>query len=309
MTKNIIRKIFLHHKLEIGHPIEKIKIGYTNKVYTIGDDYILKVCQYVNNEKHFEREVYLYDFFDRQLPVPKVLIYDRTKSLCDFHYMIYPKIKGDTLYSKWHLMTISERKHIIRQICSYLKIIDHSPIESFVNHFKIELPTSWQNFMVSEITTLIHKLIDASIIKMEFGKAIQNFVEKNKSVLKTQEIAIVNWDLHFDNIIVKENKIVGILDFERTDLKSKDYAICLVKRMIQYPTKYVSEESEKYIDPRDYKDLLLWHKEFYPELFKYPNLNKRLELYGLEHDLKTLLYYPEDINLISIVARLVNFES
>lgn len=36
-----------------------------------------------------------------------------------------------------------------------------------------------------------------------------------------------------------------------------------------------------------------WFEEFYPEIFDFQYLNKRLKLYRLEHDLDTLVWFPE----------------
>ncbi|MEI8252594.1 MAG: hypothetical protein WCG25_02370 [bacterium] len=54
----------------------------------------------------------------------------------------------------------------------------------------------------------------------------------------------------------------------------------------------MSEEFEKFAKQEDYIHLLDWFLEFYPELFEFKNLDKRLDLYFVEYDLHTLLKRP-----------------
>ena len=40
--------------------------------------------------------------------------------------------------------------------------------------------------------------------------------------------------------------ILGILDFERTEVSSIDFNLDIVKRMVDYPKKYISEKFKKF---------------------------------------------------------------
>jgi len=87
--------------------------------------------------------------------------------------------------------------------------------------------------------------------------------------LDEQKIGLVYRDIHFDNILVKDNQISGILDFERTELASIDYVLLIIKKMMEHPTKYMSEVWEKFAKKEDYAHLRNRFKEFYPELFEF----------------------------------------
>ncbi len=221
--------------------------------------------------------------------------------------MIYFKIQGDNLYSKWHLINNSERKNIIKQLCTILKTINKSPYKKFTKKFKLTTPINWHNKILSQIQKSLKKIKDNKLITPEFIQAIKNFVHTHHKTLTEQKIALVYWDAHFDNIIVKNNKIVGILDFERIELASIDFGLDIIKRMTDYPKKYMSEESEKFAKKEDYSKLLLWFKKFYPELFKFKNLDKRLDLYAIEHDLNTLLDWPNSKKVKHMLAKTINY--
>ncbi len=106
-------------------------------------------------------------------------------------------------------------------------------------------------------------------------------------------MALTYWDPHFDNFIVRGEKIVGMLDFERTDIMSIDYVLDIVQRMVRRPEKYASEESEQFTKAADYSSLLDWYQEFYPELFDFEDLERRLDIYSISYSLSEIDWYPQ----------------
>ncbi len=155
-------------------------------------------------------------------------------------------------------MSNDERKDIIRQLCDFLKIINNTDYQKFVDKFKISFPINWKESIESKIQKSLQELETREILSKEFAQKIQKFVDENKYVLDEQKISLVYWDTHFDNILVKDNKIIGILDFERTELASIDFVLDILKRMMNYPKKYMSEEFEKFAKKEDYENLLDW---------------------------------------------------
>lgn len=303
-----IEKIFSENNLETPFEISKFDIGFTNLVFSINDKYILKICNDIDNEKNFEKEVYFYNFFKNKIPVPELIFYDNSKSIYDKHYMIYHKIPGVTLYTKWHLITKSQRKSFIKQLCSILKKINHSSFEDFEKTFNQPSNFIWHDRIISKINKSLKKVQTKKILSQDFINKIKGFAKDNQNVLKEQKIALVYWDSHFDNILIQDNKIVGILDFERTELASIDFTLDLIRRMIDYPKKYMSPEYEKFARKDDYRELLVWFKTFYPELFNFKNLDKRLDLYSIKHDLDTLLGWPNSDEVKEMIAKVVGYK-
>ncbi|SHF19160.1 Phosphotransferase enzyme family protein [Caldanaerobius fijiensis DSM 17918] len=309
MDEKIVKQIFLQNNLGEVKSIKKIEIGFTNKVYLINNEFILKVCEDEENEDNFEKEVFFYDFFKDKIPVPQISVYDNSKKVYNKFFMIYPKIQGDNLYSKWHLMSNSERRDIIRQLCEILRVINKSSYEEFTKRFKLNSSVNWHDRILDQIQNSLKKIEDKKIISTEFVQAIKNFIKENHNVLTEQKIALVYWDAHFDNILIQGNIIVGILDFERTNLSSIDFALDTIRRMAEYPKKYMSKEFRKFAKKEDYAKLLEWFHEFYPELFEFKNLGKRLDLYAIEHDLKDLIGWPNDNEVKQMIAKTINYNS
>ncbi len=306
--KKIIEKIFVKYNLGKVESLVNIEIGFTNKVYLVNDAYILKVCEDEGNEQKFESEVFFYNFFKDKIPVPKIKVFDKSKSIFGKLFTIYPKIEGDNLYAKWHLLSDDQRKIIIKQLCDILKVINKSPYDEFLQKFAVNFSDNWHDKILNQIQNLLEKIEQKKLLSPEFIQAIRKFVANNHYVLKEQRLALVYWDAHFDNILVQDMKIVGILDFERTEVSSMDFVLDIVKRMVEHPKKYMSEKFEKFAKKEDYAHLLEWFQEFYPELFEFKNLEKRLNLYSIEHDLDTLLWYPDSTEVKQIIAKTVEYK-
>lgn len=308
MNKDTLKKIFLRYDLGSINSFEKIDIGFSNEVYSVDDAYIVKVCEDAENETVFRKEAYLYDLFQDRLSAPKVIVFDESKSLHDKVFMIYSKIEGCNLYSIWHLIDDSERKDIIRQLCQILKVINETPYGEYIKKFDTDISTSWHDIIVKSIQNSLKGIEEKKLLHSELIAAVKKFVEDNHNVLNEQKMALVYWDAHFDNVLVKDGEVTGILDFERVDVASIDFTLDVFKRMVEYPKKYMSQRYEKYAKKEDYMYLMGWCKEFYPELFDFHDMEKRLSLYALEHDLKDVIGYPEDKELSRMLENIIDYK-
>lgn len=303
------QNIFQHHRLENVLSIHKIEIGFTNKVYSINDKYILKICDDRENEGNFEKEVFLYNYFKGKLPVPEVILFDASKEIYGRDFMIYHKIQGENLYSKWHLMSDDQRKAIVQQLCQILKTINTTELDTFLKRYETGEALNWRDRICAKITNSVGEIKKQKILPSDFLQKVEVFVERNKNALDEQMPALVYWDAHFDNILISKNRIVGLLDFERTEYGSIDFVLDIIKRMMDYPKKYMSEEFEKFAKKKDYAKLFIWFQEFYPELFQFQYLQERLAMYSIEHDLHTLIYYPNSNETKQMIANTVHFSS
>ena len=265
-----IKKIFKQAGINDVDLIEKIEVGFSNDVYSVDDKYILKISKDKQYSNFIRKDINYCGLFEDKLPVPKVLY---SGELDGKAYFIYKKIKGNNLYNVWHLSDENQRKDYIKQICKILKTINAYPHET--------MGKTWEEFVYSEIMDRIESAEQKNLLNDNLINKIKSYLENNNHILKTEKISLIDWDLHFDNFIVSDGRIVGRLDFERVMTASLDYQMVLVKRMIRNPKKYASENAEKFVEPKDYINLMHWYAEFYPEMFDFPEIEKRLNLYSV----------------------------
>ncbi len=161
----------------------------------------------------------------------------------------------------------------------------------------------WRNRIASRILDNKLRAVAKNALPKELEKQVDAYVEKNLSTLDESHIVLTYFDVHFDNFIVRDGRLVGMLDFERTDVFSIDYVLDVVQRMVNEPSKYASEGAEPLIKAEDYANLMEWYKEYYPELFRFKDIKTRLKLYAIDHDLGDLYWYPESDSLRQELAR------
>ena len=271
----------------------KNKVWFINDVYTINNSYILK--GYTSEDPFaLEKEAYCYVAFKEHLPVPELIAADSSKRMYSHKFLLASKLSGQNLYSVWHLLNNQERRAIIKQLCSFLKKINQLPYYEFMEKFPSPYDWSWANQLVSKIQVLLSFCQKKGIIPETLAKNIQAFITSNKESLNEQKIWLVHRDIHFDNILVENIQITGMIDFEKIIVGSLDFVLSMVRRMSLFPTKYMSEADEPHAKKEDYENLLQRFEEYYPELFDFKDLAIRLMFYDLEYDLRLLKHHPQE---------------
>jgi aminoglycoside phosphotransferase (APT) family kinase protein len=292
MNLETVNQLLAVHGLTSVRELKKFEVGFSNDVYLAGEKYIVKVCTDLRNSGPFKREAKLYEYFETILPVPELVIFDDSLTLLANPYMIYKKVAGENLYNVWHQLSSVQRQNVVRTLCGLLKSINNTNLSDLPDGTEIEQLTNWKEKITSTIETYLAKAAQMQTLTGAEIKSVQQFIDRNAVVLDEQRMALVYWDVHFDNVLVEGDTITGLLDFERTEYASIDFVLDTVKRMVDFPKKYMSQYAEQFAKAEDYSDLLEWYKEFYPELFAFENLEKRLALYSIAHDLKDLSEWP-----------------
>lgn len=277
----------------------RIEIGFSNDVFSVGEELVLKIGKSAEDRLALEKEVFLCQLFARRICSPEVVHSDTSLNEFDLPYIIYRKIRGDNLYTLWHLYSVEQRRKLVKEICDILRVINETDYTAFAARFPApatgisDAPLNWHDHICSRIEQRLEQVEQSRTIDSDSARLIRLHVQAHHEVLREQTLALTYYDPHFDNFLVADGMVTGILDFERTQIASIDYVLDLVTRMVRYPRKYVSAHHEHLIRDEDYADLLVWYREFYPEVFAFSSLEERLSLYLIEHSLCDLHYFPE----------------
>lgn len=305
MKLDTANKILSNFSLPTVRSIHKLDVGFSNAVYQLGNDYILKLCTDIaNNEPSFRNEARLYDYYREKLPVPHLITYNESKSLIKYSFMLYKKIAGNNLYDVWHTLSTPQKKMVIKQLCDLLLIINQTNPDDLPGDMKLERVENWKTTIVNKIEKYLAVTQTMGTLQASEIETVKHFVRSHSNVLEQQKVVFVYWDVHFDNVLVRRDKIVGLLDLERTELASIDFVLDTVRRMVEFPKKYMSEKARQYAKDDDYRYLLSWYKEFYPQLFTFDRLNTRLDLYSIAHDLEDLENWPNVQSLKDNILRI-----
>ena len=271
----IINKIVEHNKKLFGDDtnLEKINVGFTNAIYKVNDSFIVKICNDIDNEDKFKKEIDFYKANATNTLIPK-LFYSNTEKLdVPYFYEILEKIEGVTLYNVWHTFSEEQREDIIRQLCDAMKQM----------HSNIGKKYNWIQYNKDKFNSFFEKAKNKRLLNEEEFEIINSAYSLFDKYLESDEFVLIHNDLHFDNILVNDGKI-KVIDFERSMYAPKDFELHILYYMIRQPWKHANEECEKYTKVEDYKNIMGYIEKYYLEIINIPNLYKRLAIYDLIYE-------------------------
>lgn len=104
----------------------RIEIGFSNDVFSVGEELVLKIGKSAEDRLALEKEVFLCQLFAGRICSPEVVHADTSLNEFDLPYIIYRKIRGDNLYTVWHLYSVEQRrKRDLRHSASYQRNRSH----------------------------------------------------------------------------------------------------------------------------------------------------------------------------------------
>lgn len=281
----IINKIIEHNKELFGDDsnVEKINVGFTNAIYKVNESFIVKICNDIDNEDKFKKEIDFYKANATNTLIPK-LFYSNTEKLdVPYFYEILEKIEGVTLYNVWHTFSEEQRENIIMQLCDAMKQV----------HSNIGEKYDWTQYNKNKFNSLFEEAKNKGLLNEEEIEIINSAYSLFDKYLESDEFVLIHNDLHFDNILVNNGKI-KVIDFERSMYAPKDFELHIIYYMIRQPWKHANEECEKYTKVEDYKNIMGYIEKYYPEIINIPNLYKRLAIYDIIYEFSHFVRFPND---------------
>ncbi len=286
--EKIIENILEQNKELFGEntKFEKINVGFTNTIYIVNENYVVKICTNPDNEKNIEKEINFYKANVGNNLIPKLYYSNVEKDVVPYYYEIIEKLEGVSLYNVWHTLNESQREDIIKQLCDAMKQFHSNVGESY----------DWTKKTSELFNNLYDKAKELNLFDNEEQELIDNAYSKFDKYLETKEFVLVHNDLHFDNIFYNDGKI-KLIDFERSIYAPRDFELDILYRMIRKPWKFASEETEEYTKLEDYEYIMKYIEKYYPELIHIDNLYKRLAIYDMIYYLKQYINNPHILEL------------
>jgi hypothetical protein len=292
ITTEEVKQICARHDIKyLSH--NRITTGFSHEVHRLNDDLILKLFNKSSN-KNFLCESRVLEVEDSRILKPKLIATYESEN-DERSYIIMSYIEGRSLGGIWHLAKDDQREHLIKQISVALQAFqDINP-----EFLKLEDYGSWQYYLDHKSNKLVNKLLEKSIINQKTSGEVLAVIGRSKAYFGADEsVKPVYWDIHFDNFIVNEDyELQAIIDLENVRILPLDYPLFVVKKQMELPHKYLVEDEEKFADKADYVHLWDWYKKYYPQMFAFAHLEKRVKLYQLLDELHLMIDWSHDSEL------------
>lgn len=154
-----------------------------------------------------------------KVPVPKVLFYDNSHSICSVDYFFMDKIEGESFFQLKNkgLLPYETQNNIYYEMGRLNHEMNQIKAESFgYLGMPNKQDTSWKEVFLNMIEEVLRDgekiVIDLTVPYEE----VRSLITKASSTL--EEVVtptFVHWDLWDGNVFIKDGKISGIIDFER----------------------------------------------------------------------------------------------
>ncbi|MCK4552957.1 phosphotransferase [Candidatus Pacearchaeota archaeon] len=224
LTKKEAQRISEEYFLGEIKKMEKLEGGRNNLNYLIKTKKGKYVIRIIQNKQNRERELiqlkvlkFLQEKnFPYEVPIP---IKNREKKVFSnwkkYLLWVYSFIEGKTIDER-KILSINKIKEIAKVLAIY-----HKQIRKFqIKNLRKNNPPK---FYLQEYSKLKKKSVKNKIDKyfLNNEEFFVRFIKRINSLKKTGEELIVHTDLSQKNIIFKNQKIVGIIDFEVWDVAPK----------------------------------------------------------------------------------------
>lgn len=221
----MVKKAF---QTEVVKEIVELTEGFFNiafKVVLENKSVILKIAPPIDTEvMTYEKnimwsEVNVMKIIDEKtsIPVPKVLYYDNSHTICESDYFFMDMLQGSSFSSIINNMSKEEKDTIYFEMGKYTKMINNIKNDKFGYYGQKEKQTeNWYKTFKEMIMDTYSDAQRKNVILPISQEEMLKLLEKDRKIFESVDTAkLVHWDIWAGNVFIKNNKVEGIIDFER----------------------------------------------------------------------------------------------
>lgn len=178
-----------------------------------------KVMSYEKNMMNAEVEALRLISDRTDVPVPRILFYDNSHTICNADYFFMEKIEGDNFFTLKNngLISYEAQNEIFHQAGYYNYEMNRISGTTFGY---IGLPSmqgdNWKEVFLAMAEDVLRDGENIVInLGVSYDEVRELLLKASFSLDEVKRPSFVHWDLWDGNIFVKDGKITGIIDFER----------------------------------------------------------------------------------------------
>lgn len=227
--KEMVKRAFEVDVSKDEDAITEINEGWFNAIYDIklsnGSKVILKIApkkdvEVMQYEKNImATEVSIMNLVGRnpKIPVPKIYFYDNKHDLCDSDYFFMEKINGENLHNLRNKLSPEELTKIDIQIGEIIREINSFTGSYFGYDGNLDLcANTWKEAFIKIFNSILEDGRRKNVVyDYSYDEILSILFKHVDSLEEVTEPRLVHWDAWDLNFFVKDEKIVGIIDFER----------------------------------------------------------------------------------------------
>ena len=227
---NDILSLWIHEKeIELSDEEKNDKVYSKTNVWSVGDDYILKMS---NSEEDIKHKIYVSQLLlNEGIPVPKVIGSLEGNTYIKINnkfYALFTKIKGEALFDYYKGNYIA-RAYYLGKCLGKL----HKALEKITDNLDDNYMI-YDNYTISEVNTWGKEDIDEYLKRCNlpkkdmdtFNKIYLNIIDNFEKDYKKLPRQIIHRDFHGQNIIFNNGRLAGYTDFDLNEKNARLYDLC-----------------------------------------------------------------------------------
>ena len=207
-----------------------------------------------------------------------------------YYYLLFDYIQGNELWSVTPNLTEKEQYGIGKEISQFLDELHSITNDSYdIGHYIPTIPRwkqTWKEGHIKYVAVLKNNLSKFDLTA-DSNKTISkafDYIYQNINSLKYQAGArLLHNDFHPKNILVHKGRLAGVIDWECSQFGEADFELSRLFDWCIYPEKYLTQTNNLNV-------LLKSIVENLRLLSAIPDIDKRMTVYQLEHELNQLIW-------------------
>ncbi|NUU77826.1 phosphotransferase family protein [Paenibacillus xylanilyticus] len=154
----------------------------------------------------------------KDVPVPRVLAHDSTRSIAPAEYFIMDYMPGTPYNKVKDQYNAAEQERIEQQLGALNRRMNEIKGEKF-GYFSEKKPkyTTWKEAFLNLVDDLLTDGQEAGVeLPVDYDDLKVLILEKSDVLDDVKEAVLVHWDLWDGNVFVEQGRITAIIDFERS---------------------------------------------------------------------------------------------
>jgi aminoglycoside phosphotransferase (APT) family kinase protein len=209
--------------------VRELKDGWFNAAYSIrladGREVILKIAPPKDAEvMQYEKQIMATEVASMRLvghnlaiPVPEIYFYDQAHDLCDSDYFFMEKIAGDSLEHVKASLPAETQASLEWQIGAIIREVNgfRGTYFGYDGNPDLRADTWKAAFVTIMEATLEDGVRKNAVYGYDLDEIRATYLKHVSALEEITTPCLVHWDAWNPNFFVKDDRIVGIIDFER----------------------------------------------------------------------------------------------
>ena len=218
MIDEQLPRIWQAHNLGNIQTIIHPKGGSINYCLMVNDAYVIRFDTTGKFPLRFQSEALAYRYLHNSgVPVPDVIVFDPSKELVPYEYLITTKLQGAPIIDSWNDLSESVQKQLAHEAGRYLALIHTHTFERFGKLRDLANGgfTYWYDYCADYFHRYAQLALDLNAIDTVLYDRLQAVLDAYRPLLDAvTKGSLLHSDYHFENILQHHGTISGIIDFE-----------------------------------------------------------------------------------------------